>query len=158
GYTAELAGMVLSASGLVVLVLMPVVGQLTTRISAKYLVAFGWVTMAIAMLYSTRRIDLDISFPVAALILVWLGAPLPFLFVPITLASYVGLPAAKSNDAAGMINFMRNIGSSVGTSMVTTLLARRAQFHQAMLASYTTTYNQVFRKQAQALSQQLIQS
>jgi MFS transporter, DHA2 family, multidrug resistance protein len=158
GYTAEIAGLVLSASGVVTLMGMPVVGQLTTRVPAKYLIAFGWLTMAIVMLYSTRRIDLDISFQVAMWLRVGQAAPLPFLFVPITLASYVGISTAKSNDAAGLINFMRNIGSSVGTSMVTTLLARRSQFHQAMLASYTTNYDQVFRNQAAALSQQLIQS
>jgi MFS transporter, DHA2 family, multidrug resistance protein len=134
------------------------VGQLTTRVPAKYLIAFGWISMAIAMFYSTKRIDLDISFRVAMWLRVGQAAPLPFLFVPITLASYVGISTAKSNDAAGLINFMRNIGSSVGTSMVTTLLARRAQFHQAMLSSYTTNYDQVFRNQTAALSQQLIRS
>jgi MFS transporter, DHA2 family, multidrug resistance protein len=158
GYTAELAGLVLSASGVVLLLAMPVVGQLTTRIAAKYLIAFGWLTMSIALLYSTRRIDLEISFGVAMWLRVAQAAPLPFLFVPITLASYVGLATEKSNDAAGMINFMRNIGSSVGTSMVTTLLARRAQFHQAMLASYTTDYDPAFRNQTAGLAQQLIQS
>jgi DHA2 family multidrug resistance protein len=158
GYTAELAGLVLSASGIVLLVAMPIVGQLTTRIPAKYLIAFGWISMAIAMLYSTKRIDLDISFKVAMWLRVGQAAPLPFLFVPITLASYVGIPAEKSNDAAGLLNFMRNIGSSVGTSMVTTLLARRSQFHQAMLASYTTNYDPVFRNSATALSQQLVHS
>ena len=158
GYTAELAGLVLSASGLVLLVQMPVVGQLTTRVPAKYLIAFGWLTMAIAMLYSTKRIDLDISFGVAMWLRVGQAAPLPFLFVPITLASYIGISAEKSNDAAGLINFMRNIGSSVGTSMVTTLLARRSQFHQGMLASYTTNYDPVFRNKTAALSQQLVQS
>jgi MFS transporter, DHA2 family, multidrug resistance protein len=158
GYTAELAGLVLSASGVVVLVGMPIVGQLTTRVAAKYLIAFGWVTMAIAMFVSTRRIDLDISFPVAMWLRVLQGAPLPFLFVPITLASYVGIAAQKSNDAAGLINFMRNIGSSVGTSMVTTLLARRSQFHQAMLSSHTTMYDPAFRNGAAALGRQLTQS
>ena len=148
GYTAELAGLVLSASGLVVLIGMPIVGQLTTRVPAKYLIAFGWVTMAIALFISTVRIDLDISFPVAMWLRVAQGAALPFLFVPITLASYVGIPMAKSNDAAGLINFMRNIGSSVGTSIVTTLLARRSQFHQTMLSSYTSNYDRVFRNQA----------
>ena len=158
GYTAELAGLVLSASGVVLLVAMPVVGQLTTRVPAKYLVAFGWITMGIAMLYSTKRIDLDISFRVAMWLRVGQAAPLPFLFVPVTLASYVGVPAEKSNDAAGLLNFMRNIGSSVGTSMVTTLLARREQFHQAMLSSYTTNYDPVFRNATRALSQQLVHS
>jgi DHA2 family multidrug resistance protein len=158
GYTAETSGLVLSASGIVLLMAMPIVGQLTTRVPAKYLVAFGWISMAIAMLYSTRRIDLDISFRVAMWLRVGQAAPLPFLFVPITLASYVGISTAKSNDAAGLINFMRNIGSSVGTSMVTTLLARRAQFHQAMLASHTSKYDPVFRNQVAALSHQLIRS
>jgi DHA2 family multidrug resistance protein len=155
GYTAELAGLVLSASGIVLLVAMPVVGQLTTRIPAKYLVAFGWLSMGIAMLYSTKRINLDISFTVAMWLRVAQAAPLPFLFVPITLVSYIGVPTEKSNDAAGLLNFMRNIGSSVGTSMVTTLLARRAQFHQAMLSSYTTNYDSVFRNSAAQLSQRL---
>jgi MFS transporter, DHA2 family, multidrug resistance protein len=158
GYTAELAGLVLSASGVVLLVAMPIVGQLTTRVPAKYLVAFGWVTMAIAMFISTRRINLEISFPVAMWLRVGQAAPLPFLFVPVTLASYVGIAAAKSNDAAGLINFMRNIGSSVGTSMVTTLLARRSQFHQARLAYYTTIYDPAFRNGAAALGRQLTHS
>ena len=158
GYTAELAGLVLSASGVVLLIGMPVVGQLTTRVPAKYLIAFGWVSMAIAMLYSTKRVDLDISFRVAMWLRVAQAAPLPFLFVPITLASYIGISVEKSNDAAGLINFMRNIGSSVGTSMVTTLIARRSQFHQAMLASYTTNYDPAFQNATRALSHQLVQS
>ena len=137
---------------------MPIVGQLTTRIPAKYLIAFGWLVVAIAMLYSTQRTNLDISFKVAMWLRVAQAAGLPFLFVPITLASYVGVPPEKSNDAAGLINFMRNIGSSVGTSMVTTLLARRAQFHQSVLSYHTTNYDPVFRNQAAGLSQQLIQS
>ena len=60
---------------------------------------------------------------------------LGFLFVPITLAGYIGVAPDKANSVSGLVNFMRNIGSSVGTSMVTTMLARRAQFHQSMLSS-----------------------
>jgi DHA2 family multidrug resistance protein len=158
GYTAELAGLVLSASGIVLVLAMPIVGQLTTKIPAKYLIAFGWLAIAISMLYSTKRINLDISFRVAMWVRVAQAVGLPFLFVPITLASYVGIRPEKSNDAAGLINFMRNIGSSVGTSMVTTLLARRAQFHQSVLSYHTTNYDPVFRNQTAGLSQQLIQA
>jgi DHA2 family multidrug resistance protein len=158
GYTAELAGMVLSASGIVLLLAMPVVGQLSARIPAKYLIAFGWLSIAGAMFYSTRRIDLDISFSVAMWLRVAQVAGLPFLFVPITLAMYVGLPANKTNDAAGMINFMRNIGSSVGTSMVTTMLARRAQFHQTRFVYHATNYDPAFQNQISGLARQLVQS
>ena len=56
------------------------------------------------------------------------------------MAAYVGLPESKSNAAAGLINFTRNIGQSVGTSAVTTLLARRGQYHQSVLAESTRSY------------------
>jgi DHA2 family multidrug resistance protein len=49
------------------------------------------------------------------------------LFVPINLASYVGIPPERGSSVAGLVNVMRNIGSGVGTSMVTTLIARPAQ-------------------------------
>ena len=63
---------------------------------------------------------------------------LGFLFVPINLSSYIGMPVEKSSNVAGLVNFMRNIGSSVGTSMVTTLIARRSQVHQTYLVANIT--------------------
>src|SRR5262249_27290578 len=60
-----------------------------------------------------------------------------FLFVPLTTAGYVGVAEEKTNAASGLINFMRNIGQSIGTSAVTTLIARRSQFHQSILAEHT---------------------
>src|ERR1700744_1497470 len=62
GYTAESAGMVLSAAAMILLIELPLVGQLTSRIQARYLMAFGWVTLTAAMFFSTRRIDLQIGF------------------------------------------------------------------------------------------------
>ncbi|MGH9737509.1 MAG: DHA2 family efflux MFS transporter permease subunit [Candidatus Acidiferrales bacterium] len=133
GYTAESAGLVLSGGGLLLLFLMPVVGVLSSKVQAKYLVAFGWFTLAVGMWASTRQLDLQISFASASVLRLIQVFGLGFLFVPINLSSYVGMPAEKSNGVAGLVNFMRNIGSSVGTSMVTTLIARRSQFHQARL-------------------------
>ncbi|MGA9883258.1 MAG: DHA2 family efflux MFS transporter permease subunit [Candidatus Acidiferrales bacterium] len=133
GYTAESAGLVLSGGGLLLLFLMPVVGVLSSKVQAKYLVAFGWLTLAVGMWASTRQLDLQISFVSASVLRLIQVFGLGFLFVPINLSSYIGMPAEKSNGVAGLVNFMRNIGSSVGTSMVTTLIARRSQFHQARL-------------------------
>ncbi|MDE3168986.1 MAG: DHA2 family efflux MFS transporter permease subunit [Acidobacteriota bacterium] len=133
GYTAESAGLVLSGGGLLLLFLMPIVGVLSSKVQAKYLVAFGWLTLAIGMWISTQRLDLQISFASASVLRLIQVFGLGFLFVPINLSSYVGMPAEKSNSVAGLINFMRNMGSSVGTSMVTTIVARRAQFHQTRL-------------------------
>ena len=83
---------------------------------------------------------------------------LGFLFVPINLVSYVGMPAEKSNSVAGLVNFMRNIGSSIGTSMVTTLIARRAQFHQVYLVAHTTPGKPTFTLAVKALAARLAAS
>jgi MFS transporter, DHA2 family, multidrug resistance protein len=157
-YTAESAGLVLSASGLVILCEMPIVGTLTGKIPVKYIMAFGWLTLCLGMYYSTMRLDLLMSFGAAAWLRVIQAFGLGFLFVPITLAGYIGTPPEKANNVSGMVNFMRNIGSSVGTSMVTTLLARRTQFHQTMLASHTSPSDPAFHNQLGALSRGLVAS
>ena len=158
GYTATSAGLVLSAAGLVLLIEMPIVGQLTTKIPVKYIFGFGWLALALGMYYSTRRIDLEISFQSAMWLRVVQVFGMGFLFVPITLSAYIGVPPEKGNSVSGLVNFMRNIGSSVGTSMVTTLLARRAQFHQSNLAYHATNFDPAFQSQVAGLSKQLVES
>ncbi len=145
GYTAELAGLVLSGGGLVTLLAMPIVGQLTGKVQARFIIAFGWLCLAIGMYVSTQRIDLTISFSAASWLRIAQVVGIGFLFVPITLAAYIGMPTEKSNAVAGMVNFMRNIGSSVGTSMVTTLIDRRSEYHQSVLVSHTTLGSQSFQ-------------
>ena len=141
GYTSQIAGLAISAGGLALLFEMPLVGKLTTKVQARYLIAFGWLALSVAMLYSTRRIDLQISFRAALWLRVAQVIGLGFLFVPITLVAYIGIPSAKNNAVAGLINFFRNIGSSVGTSMVTTLIARRSQHHQGRLVEHVRPDN-----------------
>jgi len=158
GYTAELAGLVLSGGAVVLLIALPIVGTLTTKVQARYIIAFGWLCLAISMYYSTQRIDVLISFSSATWLRAAQVAGLGFLFVPITLVAYIGIPAEKSNAVAGMINFMRNMGSSVGTSLVTTLIARRSQFHQSTLVGHTAPGNQTFRSAINGLAQQLAHS
>jgi MFS transporter, DHA2 family, multidrug resistance protein len=138
GYTAESAGLVLSGGGALLLFLMPVAGILSSKVQARYLVAFGWLTLCIGMYISSVQLDLQMSFVSASILRVIQVFGLGFLFVPINLVAFVGMPVEKSGSVSGLINFMRNIGSSVGTSMVTTLLARRAQVHQVYLTAHVT--------------------
>jgi DHA2 family multidrug resistance protein len=81
---------------------------------------------------------------------------LGFLFVPINLVVFVGMPPEKNNAVSGMINFMRNIGSSIGTSMVTTLIARRAQVHQLYLSAHVTPGHPPFTQAVEALAERLM--
>jgi len=155
GYTAQSAGMVLSAAAIILLIELPLVGQLTGRIQARYLMAFGWAMLTIAMFFSTRRVDLEISFASATWLRIAQYVPIGFIFIPATMVAYLGIPQEKSNAVAGLVNFVRNMGSSVGTSAVTTILARRAQVHQAMLASHTSLSNPHFRDSAMSLADRL---
>ncbi len=158
GYTSQLAGLALSAGGLVLLFEMPLMGKLTTFIQARYLIAFGWLALSIAMYYSTQRIDLLISFDAAVWLRITQVIGLGFLFVPITLVAYIGIAPEKNNSVAGIVNFMRNIGSSVGTSLVTTLIARRSQFHQQILVNYARSDNPNFQNTVNGLAEHLSKS
>jgi DHA2 family multidrug resistance protein len=110
------------------------------------------------MYHSVDRLQLGMSFGFAQWMRVLQVLGLPFLFVPITLVAYVGLPAEKGNSIAGMLNFMRNIGSSVGTSFVTTMIARRAQLHQVYLTAHVTPGSPKFEEAAAGLAAYLTQS
>src|SRR5260370_5104425 len=138
GYTATLAGLVLSGGGALVLVAMPLVGQLTARFQARHLIAFGWLLLALAMFYTTLEWNIGLSFRTSSFLRVLQVAGLGFLFVPISLAAYVGMPPEKSNNVAGLLNFALNLGSRVGPSMVTPLIARRPHVPKAYLTNHGT--------------------
>lgn len=69
---------------------------------------------------------------------------LAFIFNPISILSYLGVPGNKSNQVSGISNFIRNLGGSVGISMLTTFLARQSQLHQANLVAHATAANPQF--------------
>src|SRR5258708_35834252 len=128
-----------------VLIELPLVGQLAGQFQARYLMAFGWAVLTISMFFSTGRIDLQISFESATWLRIAQYVPMGFIFIPATMVAYLGIPREKSNAVAGWVNFVRNMGASVGTSAVTTILARRTQVHQVMLSSYTHLGNSPFQ-------------
>jgi|SRR6516164_2039962 len=157
GYTAQKAGVVMSVAAVMLLLELPFVGQLTTRFQARYLIAFGWLVLTSTMYLSTKRIDLQISAASATWLRILQYVPLGFIFIPASTAAYNGIPGEKNNAVAGLVNFVRNIGSSVGTSVVTTLLARRAQLHQGRLIEHTTTLNHNFQAAISGVAGQLVQ-
>ena len=107
------------------------------------------------MYVSSLQLDLQISFLSASLLRLVQVFGLGFLFVPINLTSYIGVPTEKGGNVAGIVNFMRNIGSSVGTSMVTTLIARRSQVHQKYLVQHVTRGGPPFLNESAALAGRL---
>ena len=135
GYTATEAGMVLSLGGLVLIVLLPIVGFLGQKIDPRAMICFGfaWVSFGI---WRISSLNLSISFWDAASWRVIMVLGMPFLFVPISVMSYVGVPQEKNNEVSGLTALARNIGGSLGISFISTMLVRRAQVHQNYLAAH----------------------
>lgn len=134
-YTAMLAGLALSPGGVATLVLMPVVGRLVGIVQPKYLIMCGAAIVAFSMWHLTGLTG-DITYGYAALSRIFLALGLPFLFLPVTTASYDGIPPDRTNQASALINVARNIGGSMGVALAQTILAQRQQFHQSRLIEH----------------------
>jgi DHA2 family multidrug resistance protein len=145
GYSAERAGMALTPGGLLIMAILPFVGFLLSKYSARNLIIFGLTVLSLSLFHMTR-FDLNIDFRTAVLARMLQAAGLAFLFVPINTAAYSFLPRNKNNAASGLMNLSRNIGGSVGISVVTTMLDRRTQFHLARLSANLSPANPAFRQ------------
>ncbi len=140
GYTAELAGSALSPGGAVIMMMMPVVGILVSRVDTRILIPFGCTVSAIALFAMAGwDLQLDYGHAVRARMLQTFG--LAFLFIPINVAAFAYVAKEKTNMGTGIINLARNIGASVGIATVTTMLDRRTQFHQAHLVEHVNRLN-----------------
>jgi MFS transporter, DHA2 family, multidrug resistance protein len=134
GYTATLSGLSLMPGGVAMLLMMPVVGFLSGHFAPKYLIGFGMAAVAISM-WHMMSLTADADFSYFAWARVYQTIGLPFLFIPITSASYTGLPPGKSGEASSLINVSRNLGGSIGVSIAGTVLAQATQVHQAYLTN-----------------------
>jgi MFS transporter, DHA2 family, multidrug resistance protein len=153
GYTAELAGLMIMPGGFALMLMMPVAGFLLSKYDARLMIAFGLLALGLAMLFMAHQFSLDVDFRTMMWARVFQTAGLAFLFIPINTAAYSYLPREKNNAASGLINLSRNIGASVGISFVTTMLTRRAQFHQTALTAHATAYSSQFNNAVQGMSQ-----
>ncbi len=155
GYTAELAGMTQAPGAALMILLMPIVGKMVRRIDARWLIVAGLVLSAVALFHITSSLDLQLDFRTAASYREMQSLGLALLFIPINTAAYVDIPEEKGGEVSGTINLMRNIGGSVGISLLETMIARRAQFHQDELIAHVTHAHPNFQVAIHHLSNHL---
>jgi DHA2 family multidrug resistance protein len=136
GYSAQEAGMVLSPGGFTVVLLLPLVGKLVSKVDGRYLIAFGFSLLSAGLLHMAHTLYPGIDFRTAVLMRIFQICGLAFLFVPINSVVYNGVPPEKNNQVSGIVNLARNMGGDIGIALVTTLVARRSQFHQARLVEH----------------------
>jgi DHA2 family multidrug resistance protein len=137
GYTALLSGLVLSPGGIAMMAGMIIVGRLLGRFEARWLIVFGLIVAAVGI-FQMSEFTLDVDFRTAMWARTIQALGMAFLFVPINTAAFSSVSAEKLGYATGLMNLFRNIGGSGGIAMITTMMARRAQFHQATLVSHLT--------------------
>jgi MFS transporter, DHA2 family, multidrug resistance protein len=110
--------------------------------------------LSFSLFYMTR-FDLLVDFSTVTRARLYQAAGMAFLFVPINTAAYAFLPREKNNAASGLMNLARNIGGSVGISVVTTLLDRRTQVHQNYLSGHLSATNPMLQARLHALGQMI---
>jgi len=137
GYSATRAGMVLSPAGVVLIFTMPIAGFLIGRIGARPMIIFGYIVLG-SSLWLTARLQLQTDYATFTLVRMISSLGLAALFAPISTTCFAVVPPGRNNAASSLYNLMRNLGSSCGIAAVTTVLARRAQFHQLRLSEHLT--------------------
>jgi DHA2 family multidrug resistance protein len=152
GYTAQQSGFALMPGGFMIMLLLPLVGFLLSRYPPRWLLVFGLVVLSASLFYMTG-FNLQMDFKTVAIARLFQAVGMAFLFVPINTAAYAFLPRDKNNAASGLMNLARNIGGSVGISVVTTMLDRRAQVHLTHLASNLSQANPALSRMINGASQ-----
>lgn len=140
GYNATLAGMVLGPGGVATLLAMPMAGKLITKMSPKLLLLFG-VLVSSYSTYLMANFNLLADFNTIIWPRIVLGVGMGFLFIPLTTLTMSGIKREDMANASAIYNLLRNLGGSFGVAFVTTVLGRRAQFHQSRLVENLTPFD-----------------
>src|SRR5580658_3350342 len=154
GYTAFTAGLVVGPRGIGSFIGSPVVGFLGSRVDQRILLCGGFLVFGICALVF-GAVNLDIG-PYTLLIPITLtGFALSFVFVPLATMATSTIPREEMGNATGLFNMLRNIGGSIGISMATTALIRRAALHQNEIGAHLSPTNAVLQQKSAALGRYL---
>jgi len=154
GYPALQSGYAMSPRGVAAFVTTFFVGRMVGKVPFRLMLAFGFTMLAVSS-FMLANINLQVS----QIDVIWPslinGVAISFIFVPLTTITMSQLGQQQLGNASGLYNLTRNLGGSIGIAFVTTMLARGAQSHQALMVSHMTPYDQAFREQLAAAKQAL---
>ena len=146
GYTAMLAGLLLSPGAAVMILLIPVVARLVLpNIQTRYVIAFGFFALGCSSFYASRLTP-TMDFTTLATFRALQTVGLAFLFVPNSTLSYSSLPRALTADATALYSMFRNIAGSVGIAVLTAMGAERLQAHRAQLATHLSPFDEPYQE------------
>jgi DHA2 family multidrug resistance protein len=154
GYTSFLAGLALGPGGIATIIAMPIAGKLVTKINPKAILTFGIATAGYSV-HMMAQFNLQADFNTIFWPRVVLGVGMGFLFIPLTTMTMSRIRKEEMGNATAIFNLLRNLGGSFGVAFVTTMLARRAQFHQVHLVEHLTLFDRNFQLALPQISQML---
>jgi DHA2 family multidrug resistance protein len=150
GYTAFTAGLVVAPRGIGSVIASPIIGVLGSRMDPRKLLSAGFVGFGIcALMFGTVNLDIG---PYTLLIPIMItGFALSFVFVPLATMATSTVPREEMGNATGLFNMLRNIGGSIGISMATTALIRRAALHQNEIGAGLSPSNPILQQRSAEL-------
>ena len=134
GYTALAAGWAVSPRGVGAIIAMPMIGYLTAKIDNRYLIAFGFGLFAITSIWF-GEVNLGIGQWTFLWAIILSGFGSGCVFVPLSTTTMAFLRNEEIGNASGLYNLLRNVGGSIGISLVNTIVARHAQLHRNELSA-----------------------
>ncbi len=150
GYTSMWAGKVIALGGIFAVILGPIVGLMLSRVDPRAICTFGFMSFAAVSIWSAH-FPPDVDYWSVALTRLLMGISIGTFFLPLTAINLSGLPPARAASASGLQNFVRNLGSSFGTALLTTFWERRAAVFHADMMENVNRYNPALQDQMQRM-------
>ncbi len=149
GYPVIDVGFLLAPRGVGTMIAMMMVGKLSGRVDVRYMIFFGLILTSLS-LWEMTRFNANIDGWDIVRTGVTQGFGLGFIFVPLSTITFASLAARYRNEGTALFSLMRNIGSSIGISVVMTYLAQRTQANHAAFADYINPFNLALRQAVEA--------
>ncbi|MBV9611269.1 MAG: DHA2 family efflux MFS transporter permease subunit, partial [Acidobacteriaceae bacterium] len=156
GYTAQLAGIAVSPRGIGAICAMPIIGILTARMDNRWLIGAGFLIFGITSLWF-GNVNLSISQWSFLYAIVLSGFGTGMVFVPLSTTTMGTLSNEQIGNASGLYNLLRNVGGSIGISVVNTIVARHTQLHRSEIVHSLDPGNPVVQQHLSTL-QRLVSS
>ena len=137
------------------MLMMPMCGMLVSRVDPRALMSFGFTVTAVALYYMATHLTLGVDFRTVAMLRVYQTMGLAFIFIPTNVLSYVNIRRENNNQVSSMVNFVRNIGGSVGIALLSTFITRTTQVRQSYLSANMRDTNPKFQQMVNATSSAL---
>ena len=149
GYDAYLSGLAMMPRGVGVMMTIFFIGSIGSKINEKILVVIGLILLSFSG-FMLCNLNLHIATVNIAIPNFIMGIGMAMCMIPIITLSTATLTQAQMTNASGVQNLLKNLGGAIGTSIVTTLISRKAQAHQSYLVDNMTMLNDNFTQRLQA--------